>query len=418
MKIAFPGRKKLRIERKTKILYIKEVKSKKTCSWQAEGEWDEDRKMGAGFSRSIGCCGSAGRRGKTQYSAGAGVCGSSGRSRKNLAVGTRNTPKKRKQSSVRTCVLPAMELPQLEGRTAEYRLKPPTDAQVEQQLQALARTRVETSEDEKPARAGDLATLDFDAVLEDGTRFSGSMGRDGRYHLAVGEELPEGVWQAVVGKKAGDGFQCRVQLPYTYEDKRAAGKNAVYIGWVKKIVHQRMPELNDTFAQSFGQENMSALRAIIRDSFLEQEAREARRIISQRMLHALSDETIVELPQLAVELEAEYQWRQLENRLEKSGISLESHLCRLHKTREKLDASIRVHAAEDMKLRAVFLAVARQEGLTVSDAETEAAARAATRGLAGAQIDRMQLRQRLCVEKGMRYVTERMALKPAKISIT
>ena len=319
---------------------------------------------------------------------------------------------------VRTCVLPAMELPQLEGRTAEYRLKQPTDAQIEQQLQALAQTRMETSEDDKPARAGDLVTLDFDAELEDGTRFSGSMGRDGRYHLAVGEELPEGVWQAVVGKKAGDGFQCRVQLPYTYEDKRAAGKNAVYTGWVKKIVHQRMPELNDTFAQSFGQENMSALRAIIRDSFLEQEAGEARRIISQRMLHALSDETIVELPQLAVELEAEYQWRQLENRLEKSGISLESHLRRLHKTREKLDASIRVHAAEDMKLRAVFLAVARQEGLTVSDAETEAAVRATTQGRAGAQIDRMQLRQRLCVEKGMRYVTERMALKPAKMSIT
>ena len=66
MKIAFPGRQKLRIERKTKILYIKEVKSKKTCSWQAEGEWDEDRKMGAGFSRPIGCSGFAGRKGRTQ----------------------------------------------------------------------------------------------------------------------------------------------------------------------------------------------------------------------------------------------------------------------------------------------------------------------------------------------------------------
>ena len=305
---------------------------------------------------------------------------------------------------VLTCVLPAMELPQLEGRTAEYRLKPPTDAQVEQQLQALARTRMETSEDEKPARAGDLATLDFDAVLEDG-------------HLAAGEELPEGVWQTVVGKKAGDGFQCRVQLPYTYEDKRAAGKNAVYTGRVKKIVHQRIPMLNDAFAQSFGQENMTSLRAMIRKRFLEQEAGTARRIVSQRMLHALCDETIVVLPQLAVELEAEYQWRQLENRLEKSGISLDSHLHRLHKTREELDASIRVHAAEDMKLRAVFLAVSRQEGLTASDAETEAAVRATTQGRAGAQIDRMQLRQRLCVEKGMRYVTERMALKPAKMSM-
>lgn len=176
--------------------------------------------------------------------------------------------------------------------------------------------------------------------------------------------------------------------------------------------------LNDAFAQSFGQENMTSLRAMIRKHFLEQEAGTARRIVSQRMLHALCDETIVVLPQLAVELEAEYQWRQLENRLEKSGISLDSHLHRLHKTREELDASIRVHAAEDMKLRAVFLAVSRQEGLTASDAETEAAVRAATKGRAGAQIDRMQLRQRLCVEKGMRYVTERMALKPAKMSMT
>ena len=124
--------------------------------------------------------------------------------------------------------------------------------------------------------------------------------------------------------------------------------------------------LNDAFAQSFGQENMTSLRAMIRKRFLEQEAGTARRIVSQRMLHALCDETIVVLPQLAVELEAEYQWRQLENRLEKSGISLDSHLHRLHKTREELDASIRVHAAEDMKLRAVFLAVSRQEGLTVS----------------------------------------------------
>ena len=282
---------------------------------------------------------------------------------------------------VRTCVLPAMELPQLEGRTAEYRLKQPTDAQIEQQLQALAQTRMETSEDDKPARAGDLVTIDFDAELEDGTRFSGSMGRDGRYHLAVGEELPEGVWQAVVGKKKQEtdsNAECSCPIP-TRINVRPERMRYTPAG-CKKIVHQRMPELNDTFAQSFGQENMLALRAIIRDSFLEQEAGEARRIISHRMLHALSDETIVELPQLAVELEAEYQWRQLENRLEKSGISLESHLRRLHKTREKLDASIRAHAAEDMKLRAVFLAVARQEGLTVSDAETEAAARAATRG--------------------------------------
>ena len=314
---------------------------------------------------------------------------------------------------VQTCTLPAMELPSLEGRTAAYRLKQPTEAQVEQQLQALAQTRMISTEDDQPARAGDLAALDFDAVLEDGTRFSGSMGRNGTYRLAPGGDLPDGVWQAVVGKKAGESFTCKVQLPHAYEDKRAAGKTAAYTGTVKKIVHQTMPTLDDAFAQSFGQKDLPTLREQLKSKFMEQETKAAKRIVAQRALHALCDETAVDLPTLAVELEAEYQWRQLEGRLEKSGISLESHLRRLRKTREELDASIRAHAAEDLKLRAVFLAVARQEGLTVTDAETEAAVKAAAQGRAGVQIDRMQLRQRLYVEKGMRYVMERLTLTPA-----
>lgn len=171
--------------------------------------------MGAGFSRSIGCCGSAGRRGKPSTVQVLEFVDRQAGAEKIWLLGRATLQRKENRVLVRTCVLPAMELPQLEGRTAEYRLKPPTDAQVEQQLQALARTRVETSEDEKPARAGDLATLDFDAVLEDGTRFSGSMGRDGRYHLAVGEELPEGVWQAVVGKKqeTDSNAECSCPIP-------------------------------------------------------------------------------------------------------------------------------------------------------------------------------------------------------------
>ncbi len=315
---------------------------------------------------------------------------------------------------VQTCVLPAMELPQIDDRTVEYRLKQPTETQVEQQLQMLAQTRMISTVDDQPARLGDVATLDFDAVLENGTRFSGSMGRNGMYCLASGKDLPDGVWQAVVGKKAGEPFNCKVQIPHTYEDKRAAGKTAVYTGTVKKIVHQSTPVLDDAFARSFGQEDLPALREQIKSKLVEQETEVAKRIVARRALHALCDETIVELPTLAVELETAYQWRQLEERLKKSGISMESHLRRLRKTMKELDASIRTHAAEELKLRAVFLAVARQEGLTVTDAEIEAAAKAAAQGRTGVQIDRMQLRQRLDVEKGMQYVLERLILTPAE----
>lgn len=312
------------------------------------------------------------------------------------------------------CALPCLELPALEGRRVAYHLQQPTEEQLTQQMHALAQTRMISSEDDEPARPGDLVHLDFDAALEDETRFSCSMGRGGSYHLAPGEDLPEGVWQAVVGKKAGDAFTCTVRLPYTFWDKRAAGKTAVYTGTVKRVVHQILPPLDDALAQSFGQADLAALRQQMRSHFLAQETKAAQQVATQRVLHALCDETTVELPPLAVELEAEYQWRQLEGRLEKSRISLESHLRRLRKTRQELDASIRTHAEQDLKLRAVFLAVARQEGLTVTQPELDAALAAATQGRTGVQIDRMQLRQRLYVEKGMRYVTERLTLTPAE----
>ena len=65
-------------------------------------------------------------------------------------------------------------------------------------------------------------------------------------------------------------------------------------------------------------------------------------------------------------------------------------------------------------MRAVFLGVARQENLTVTELELAAAEKAALQGRTGVQIDRMQLRQRLCVEKGMNSVVRCLTLKPAK----
>lgn len=314
----------------------------------------------------------------------------------------------------RTCTLPAMELPEQTGRTAVYRLNGPTEEQITQQLKLLAQKYAVSSEDEQPARMGDLVTLDFDAMLEDGNRFSGSMGRNGTYHLAGGEDLPEEVCRAVSGKKADETFSCTVVLPYTYPDKRATGKKAAYTGTVKKIVHQTISALNDAFAQSLGLNDLEELRERSKKAFLQQEALAARRIISQRALHEFCGEAKLVLPKLAVQLESEYQWKQLEGRLQKSGVSLESHLRRLRKTREELDASLKRHAEEDIRMRAVFLGVARQENLTVTELELAAAEKAALQGRTGVQIDRMQLRQRLCVEKGMNSVVRCLTLKPDK----
>lgn len=307
--------------------------------------------------------------------------------------------------AVEVCTLPEVGLPEAGSLTAEYRLKPPAAAQIEQQLDTLARMRMLQTEDSAPARPGDLVTLSFDAMLEDGSRFSGSMGRHGVYCLQSGGELPAAVCSALVGRAAGERFVCDAALPGTFPDRRAAGRTARYTGTVERVVHQTPHPLDDALARSFGQADLAALRRMLEARFLQQEEQAAKRIAAQRALGRYSRQAQLTLPPLALELETAYQARLLEQRLEQSGITLESHLRRLHKTEAQLRASLAAHAEKDLRARAVFLAVARAEGLAVSEDALDEAARQAP----AAQADRMQLRQRLGVEQGMRWVSHRIA---------
>jgi len=122
----------------------------------------------------------------------------------------------------------------------------------------------------------------------------------------------------------------------------------------------------------------------------------------------------LEVPALAIDLEVDWQWRQLERRLKTNHITLQQHLDRLRTTRDRFSSKLRGYAQQDLHLRCALLAIARAEGFTVTDEKLAAAVRQAQlRGIR--QPDRMQLRQQLLVQQAVDLIWQNTTVLPAPV---
>ena len=99
-----------------------------------------------------------------------------------------------------------------------------TDADVERSLEALAKERATLVPVERPARLGDIATLDYEGFIE-GTPFEGGRGDGEIVELAEGRFVP-GFAAGIVGMLPGETKQIEVRFPDEYPAAELAGKPA------------------------------------------------------------------------------------------------------------------------------------------------------------------------------------------------
>lgn len=311
---------------------------------------------------------------------------------------------------VAVSLLPPVWPGQYKGLRAEYTLPPADPEAARRQLEALRRRQAVQAETDQAAAPGDLVEVDYDAALEDGLRFSGSLCRGGRFVLGGGGQ-PAELSRCLQGLCPGQKFACTAVLPADYPDRRAAGKTAHYAGTLRRVFRQTLPPADDAFARTQGFETLAALQERLAARQRQSDEDAARRAAGQRVLAQITARAQLELPPLAVEAETDWQLRQLNARLEKSRIPLQQHLKRLRKTEQQLQDDLRRYAAGDLRSRLVLLAVARAEGLAPTGEELAQAARVAVQhGIR--RPDRMQLRQKLCAQKASDFILAQTVFVP------
>jgi trigger factor len=284
-------------------------------------------------------------------------------------------------------VRPPIALPGYDSLEATVDAVEPTDAEVDEQVEAL-RSRFGTLRTvERAVQSGDFVTVDLSGEHE-GERVDEASASGLSYEVGSGQ-LMAGLDEALVGASAG--------APVEFDSTLADGRVARVSATVRSVRERQLPDLDDDFAQTASEfDTLAELREDIRARLRRVRELSQRLQARDRVLDALLSRIELPTPEHVFNDEMAARRRAVEEELEESGLTMEAFLESEGKTAEEWERQMETAAREAIKTQLVLDDIARREQLTVSQAElTEQVVRRA----AEAQVPAGEY-ARLLVEQG------------------
>jgi trigger factor len=261
-------------------------------------------------------------------------------------------------------VKPAVEARDYQGLSLKKEKFVPESDVVEKRLEEMRANRAQMEVSAREAASeGDFVTIDFEGFV-DGEPFEGGKAEGYVLELGSGSFIP-GFEEQLVGVKRGEEKEVSVTFPEEYGNKELAGKPAVFRVTLHEIKEKVLPTLDDEFAKGFGLESLDELRSHIEEDYLQKEKNRVDGDLRERLVNALVERNPVEVPDAMVESQLDYMLKNVRNRFQSQGMSLEM----LGMTDESFRQMYRQTAARQVQGSLVLEAVGRQESIEVEESE-------------------------------------------------
>ncbi|MEW6664950.1 MAG: trigger factor [Thermodesulfobacteriota bacterium] len=321
-------------------------------------------------------------------------------------------------------VKPDFELKDYMGIEAEKEIVRVTDEDVEKQMEEIrkANGRLVPVGPERGVRESDYVIVDYEG-RQDGKIVEGA--KASNFPLRVGgNEFHPDFEKALVGRKVGDTLQVSVSFAAEFRNPKLAGKRVDFDVKVNDIREVVLPELNDDFARNLSADfqSLDDLRKKIREDLASREEKRADRDLKRRLMQKISNLVDFELPESLIESEIDYAISTLTQNLSRMGSNMERAGIRQEKLREEF----RPGCMRRVKELLILGEVARQNGLTVEDAELEEGFSQMAAGMNQdpAAVKRYyetneltdSYRQRLLEEKTLNYLVKGARIKAIEAS--
>src|SRR4051794_25761498 len=268
--------------------------------------------------------------------------------------------------SIEVAVRPGAELGEYKGlEVGREEPEVPAEA-VEGELKRLQEGFASLNPVEREAKEGDVVLIDYEGKI-DGEVFDGGTAKDYLLELGEGRVLPE-LEQALIGAKAGDQREATVPFPDDYPAEEVAGKTAEFDVTVKEVREKELPELDDDFAAEASEfDTLDELREHISGQIREILEGQIAERLREAALDAAVAKAKVELPEPVVEARAAEMWRRVERQLRQQGMDPNTYLQMQGKTTEEMVKEARPGAEQALKREAVLEAVAKAEGIQITE---------------------------------------------------
>ncbi len=235
-----------------------------------------------------------------------------------------------------------------------------TEADIDEQVEALRERFATTTPAERAAADGDLVTIDLAAEV-DGEKLDEAATEGLSYRVGAGD-LVDGIDEAITGLSAGEGKTFATTLvagPH-------AGKDADVTVTVQSVQDRTLPEVDDDFAQLASEfDTVEELRADLAEKIRRVKNRERGVAARDKVLDALLELTDIPAPEGIVNAEVESRAHDAVHAFDHNEDALNAHLEREGQTREEFDAELRESAVKAVRTQLLLdaLAEANQVGV-------------------------------------------------------
>ncbi|TLD97434.1 trigger factor [Helicobacter jaachi] len=266
-------------------------------------------------------------------------------------------------------ITPQFEIENIESYVPEVKLKAISQAQIDERLEEIAKSRaplVEITQD-RALQKDDTANIDFVGFV-DGVAFEGGKGEN--YNLLIGSnQFIPGFEDALIGMKKGEKRTIKVTFPADYQAQHLAGKEASFDVTLHKILHKDSVKIDDAFAQSIAgtESNLQSLKDMVKEQLeMEQKTELYNKELKEKLVEALLAHITFDLPQIIVEQEMDILFRNALSKLSREEFEkIKDNQDEAKKSRE----THRDDAQKSVQITFIMDALAKKYNIVIQDNE-------------------------------------------------
>ena len=168
--------------------------------------------------------------------------------------------------------------------------------------------------------------------------------------------------------------EIQVTFPEDYQAKDLAGKEATFKVVVHEIKEKTLPEADDELAKDVnidGVETLEQLKEHIKKQLKEQKQQDVENKFNEDLFKAIIDSSKVEESDALVEQECEAMLREIEQNLQRQGMTFDLYQQFTGKSKEDVKEDVKDQARDRVKLNAILGAIIEAEKIEVSNEELE-----------------------------------------------
>ncbi len=214
---------------------------------------------------------------------------------------------------------------------------------------------------------GHTVSVDYSVAVE-GSPEENSGDQSAEVEIGSNKLIP-GFEEQLIGLESGASKEFTLDLPTGGDEADATAKKGIFTVTVKEIKRKELPELDDDFAQQFGEyETMDALRSKMVEY---QEKHEKDRIdneFKERVIQALIEKNPLDVPESMIKRQLDHMFENLKNRLKSQQMSLEM----MGLDAEGFRARFRDDAIDKVRGGLLLMALVEKENISVSDEDLTA----------------------------------------------